>query len=194
MRRAYREKVNAGLCAYSGCDQPSEAGRRMCRHHRNKMSAYSKSAMRRRVAEGLCRMQGCLNDQVPGKTYCQTHLGVLRRWDKRLREQGLCRGCRRPAITGHRHCRECTLKEIARKQVTTVDVLKSIWTGVCPYSGRQIEIGVNAHLDHKVARANGGGNEVANLQWVHAEVNVAKHKLTEDQFRQLIIDCHQHLV
>ena len=49
-------------------------------------------------------------------------------------------------------------------------------------------------IDHKVARSHGGTANADNLQWVHKEVNMAKHALTEEQFRRLIWDCYKNLL
>ena len=192
-KRVYHEKVSKGLCTRIGCSNNAEPGKRMCQNHLDALAAYNIAVSRSRAINGLCRRHGCPNAPVDGKTYCQSHLDNLKQQDLAIKAKGQCRRCRRlPPINGQRRCRECAIKEIALRWGTTYEVLTSIWTGVCPYSGRQIEVGVNASLDHKVARANGGTNNKENLQWVHSEVNTAKHSLTEEQFQRLIADCYRN--
>ena len=192
---AYHKKVDNGKCVFSGCHVRAEAGKRMCRKHREQARRKTSDRIRNQKKNGLCQQPGCRNIPAPGRARCQPCLDYRKREDASTMAKGLCLGCRRvPALTNHRRCRECMIRRVADRWGTTVEVLKSIWTGVCPYSGRKLEIGVNAHLDHKIARCRGGCNKADNLQWVHAEVNLAKHKLTEEQFRQLITDCYQHRI
>lgn len=42
-----------------------------------------------------------------------------------------------------------------------------------------------AHLDHIVPLSEGGDNSIANLQWLHEDVNTAKGTMTQQQFVEM---------
>ena len=71
-----------------------------------------------------------------------------------------------------RYCEPCFFKNISNKNFRTTKrwkELRDILIGQnygCAYSGVQLIPGVNAQLDHLVARNNGGDNHMENLQWV----------------------------
>ena len=52
----------------------------------------------------------------------------------------------------------------------------------CVYTGRRLEIGGNASIDHKIPRSRGGEDVIENLQWVDWQVNRAKTDMTHDEF------------
>lgn len=58
----------------------------------------------------------------------------------------------------------------------------------CVYSGRILELGINASVDHKIPKFKGGTDDISNLQWVDANVNVSKNCLGEEEFFRLIQD------
>jgi 5-methylcytosine-specific restriction endonuclease McrA len=72
------------------------------------------------------------------------------------------------------------------------DLLES-QNGRCVYTGRKISIGVDAWLDHKVPRNQGGGFEIENLQWVHRDANRMKTDLLEPQFFQMVKEIYEKL-
>ncbi|MDE2354780.1 MAG: HNH endonuclease [Betaproteobacteria bacterium] len=67
--------------------------------------------------------------------------------------------------------------------------LAMIWKvqrGRCALTGRRLDRA--AQLDHKLAKARGGGDELANLQWLCEEANLAKRALTDSEFVALCSD------
>lgn len=58
--------------------------------------------------------------------------------------------------------------------------------GLCALTGRKM--GRDAQIDHILPKARGGTDEVANLQWVCAEANLAKRNLTDAEFHALCAD------
>lgn len=73
-------------------------------------------------------------------------------------------------------------------RATPADLWK-LWKaqrGLCALTGRRLDR--SAQLDHKVPRARGGGDELANLQWLSPEANLAKRDLTDDEFAALCGD------
>jgi 5-methylcytosine-specific restriction endonuclease McrA len=65
---------------------------------------------------------------------------------------------------------------------------------VCPYSGRKLEVGRNLSLDHRIAKSNGGTNDLDNLQWVDRYVNLAKHDMSENDFLALVKDIYDYRI
>ena len=61
--------------------------------------------------------------------------------------------------------------------------LAAVWKlqrGLCALTG--IKLNRNAQLDHIHPKAKGGKDDVGNLRWVCAEVNLAKRDLTDEEF------------
>lgn len=67
--------------------------------------------------------------------------------------------------------------------------LASLWRhqrGLCALTGRKMDR--TAQVDHILPRARGGSDDLANLQWVCVEANLAKRDLTEAEFAVLCAD------
>ena len=67
--------------------------------------------------------------------------------------------------------------------------LAALWKsqrGRCALTGRRLDR--TAQLDHRVAKARGGGDEITNLQWLCEEANLAKRALTDAEFIALCSD------
>lgn len=76
------------------------------------------------------------------------------------------------------------------KDRATTEDLAALWKrqrGRCTLSGRRL-FRENAHLDHRTAKARGGGDEIGNLQWLDNEVNMAKRALSNSEFTRLCAD------
>lgn len=99
-----------------------------------------------------------------------------------------------------RYCEECFFKNISNRHFRTTKKwgeLKSIiekQNYICPYSGVKLTIGVNAWLDHIVARNKNGKTEIGNLQWVHSIVNRMKSDFSEEEFLQFIEAIYFHKI
>lgn len=79
--------------------------------------------------------------------------------------------------------------KLAGPDKATARDLATLWKlqrGRCALTGRRLDR--TAQLDHKTARARGGGDQVANLQWLCAEANLAKRALTDAEFIALCRD------
>lgn len=67
----------------------------------------------------------------------------------------------------------------------------------CALSGRPLHPGVAA-LDHIEALSIGGGNEIANLQWLHKDINAAKNTMGNVEFiamcREVVAMADKQLV
>ena len=74
------------------------------------------------------------------------------------------------------------MRAVKLKGVTARD-LAALWRaqrGHCALTGRRLDR--TAQLDHKIARARGGTDEIGNLQGLCEEANLAKRALTDEQF------------
>ncbi len=61
--------------------------------------------------------------------------------------------------------------------------LASLWRrqrGLCALSGQRLDR--SAHVDHIIPKTRGGTDDIANLQWLCLEVNMAKRAMLQDEF------------
>lgn len=83
------------------------------------------------------------------------------------------------------------LYDAAKRNLTwalTPEYLWDLWlsqNGLCAYTGRQLQHGINASLDR---RDNTLGYVVGNVQWVHRDINRMKSDFIEEDFVQLCKD------
>lgn len=71
----------------------------------------------------------------------------------------------------------------------TPQQLAALWwrqRGMCALTGRKLDR--SAQLDHKIPKARGGGDEIANLQWLCQEANYGKRAMTDAEFIALCRD------
>ena len=54
--------------------------------------------------------------------------------------------------------------------------------GKCAYSGREMQLGQDAELDHIIPKTRGGKTELNNLQWTIKVVNRLKKNSLEHEF------------
>lgn len=112
-------------------------------------------------------------------------------WRKRRKQQGLCADCADgQAVHGTVRCLRCTLKKHAKhhlghrarwKELAELFVQQG---GRCAYTGVKLKMGVNASVDHVVARSVAPEREhdITNLKWVHVDVNKAKGALSLEEY------------
>jgi 5-methylcytosine-specific restriction endonuclease McrA len=75
------------------------------------------------------------------------------------------------------------------EDAATFLALARLWKeqrGLCAITGRRLDR--TAEIDHRLPRARGGGDNIANLQWVTREANRAKRDLTDAEFVALCSD------
>lgn len=175
------------------------------RHQRCKRCVASK----RRASVAKLRAAGCCVDcggpqRHAGAPKCErcherhkTHVAALRR---RRIDAGLCSsaGCPAPQVPGGTRCTRCALKAIVRLNLggaRTPDELLRLFaeqSGRCALTGRALTIGVNASIDHVHQKSNGGGHELSNLRWVLTAANIARAKMTDDEFIAMCRDVVAH--
>jgi len=180
--------IDAGRC--SSCGSGSVVvGRKTCKPCQARSKSNSVTRRRACKATGRCVACGFPTDKKLCKP-CQDKKVVSERARRdSLRSQGKCVWC-----TGERDtpkgslCSYCCLKGAARSWLDgahRADDLKQLLEDQnfkCPYTGRSLEIGRNAVIDHINPRSRGGGGDLKNLQWVDDEVNRAKTSMTHEEF------------
>lgn len=61
---------------------------------------------------------------------------------------------------------------------------KLIEQPTCLYTNDKLIPGVNCHLDHRIPLSRGGQRlNINNLQWVSRRYNMAKHDMTDEEFK-----------
>ena len=137
-----------------------------------------------RVKCGSCR-------ELAKKTY--------ERAKKRCKDRNLCLDCGKWfCLDGNARCKICYLKRVAHKRLGSTSKWKEIdglfeqQSGLCPYTGIPLQLGLNAELDHKVPKSKGGTDDVLNLQWVYSKVNTMKWNNDEGDFLSLVKLVYEH--
>ena len=142
----------------------------------------------RRKAAGLC--SDCSQPAREGKSRCQVcHDKCMERRQARI-DSGQCVSCSNNSLPNHQKCKVCVVKA-ATYQATgsrkNWEAVLGLFTGQCAVSGLPIEIGKNAHLDHRLPKSTHPEliADLTNLQWVHRDVNYAKRNLHPQLFLEL---------
>lgn len=83
--------------------------------------------------------------------------------------------------------RAMKLRGSGRAKFTDLARLWKQQRGRCALTGRRLNR-ENAHLDHIIAKARGGSDEVSNLRWLCTEANLARRELSDAEFVTLCSD------
>jgi len=156
----------------------------------DKSNLCKRCAKRERV-DGMARCQECREAAVKFSQNKRIY------WVK----NNLCAGCGKPAIVIKKStkCEDCWFKSVQRKYAKTTkgwEDIKELFYSQdkkCAYTGRDMVIGENLSIDHKIARSVGGKHKIDNLQWIDFTVNKMKQNLKEEDFFQLIREIHSNI-
>lgn len=193
-RRKQGERAKQNLCA--DCNSPRLPQCSRCQKCLDRYRQLNTLKTKIRREKGLCGICGKPNDS--DKMNCEDCRSRLYSRTKQTRQQradaGLCSGCGETPelVPGKAVCLLCHMKERSVSIFGTIaeaQALLDLWeaqNGVCPYTGLQLTLGVDAHLDHIVPLSKRGANAVGNLQWVHKDVNEMKAHFTEEEFLRLV--------
>lgn len=189
-----------GLCIDCGSPKMEKS----CRCQRcRKRNIDACAARRARFKEaGLCIKCG-KSPPNDGNTKCAKCLDrQMNAYRRRLKTHSTsnkqCLDCGNIAIG--RFCETCHLKRVSVKRTGTVsnwELLQEkfrLQNGICPYTGKEITIGVDAALDHIVPKSLGGTDELSNLQWVLDKANEMKWNYAEAEFLDLIRLIYEHRI
>lgn len=111
---------------------------------------------------------------------------------------GCCAFCDKKRVN-NRLCLEHFLKFTSKSHFKTSkrhqDLLNLFneQNGKCPYSGRELTLGIDASLDHIVPKCREGLNDIENLQWVYGPINFMKQDMLHEEFLNMIFEIHKNL-
>lgn len=191
----------------------SKACCNLCRK-KNSISASNskKSARETRILEGLCvkcggvrdnKTQSCNKCRDKFNQYQRGRLEKLspgkrvriRELNKTLREErvalGVCLTCGGELVGKVKTCLTCTIKNHTRKATGTTSHWEKIKLKLeeqnfkCFYTGEDLQIGLNASIDHIIPRSSSkypGDENLDNLVWATRDINRIKNDMAVDRF------------
>lgn len=122
--------------------------------------------------------------------------GVTEKWNSKRRARWQFY-----KIRYKQYCQEFKVKHFFRWRAwhwphgkVTARELFNLWhrqRGRCPLSGRKL--GRDAHLDHIVPKCSGGHGQISNLRWLDPTVNMMRHNLSDEQFRQMCAQITEYI-
>lgn len=118
-------------------------------------------------------------------------------WYARKKQTNTCLKCHEPA-TVKMYCEKHWYIIIARatlknsKMASALKELLEKQNYSCALTGRALQIGINASIDHIVPTSKGGSHSIENLQWVDLNVNYSKTDLLQEEFIQLAREIVEH--
>jgi hypothetical protein len=204
------QKLAQGLCPRCGINPPIK-DRISCIECLKKSAQELRCIRAKKKKEGKCNK--CSKKAIPDRRLCQAHQDESLAYNRKLIEDrrldGVCEKCgRNKAIENTSRnkgcfCEECYLKVVAASHLGSAKMwgqLVELATSdlTCPYTGYKLKIGVNASLDHIIPKAQGGGNEKTNLQFVYCheafDVNRMKGEMTENEFKCAIKIIYENML
>jgi len=117
--------------------------------------------------------------------------------------QGICGRCMQDELLPNGAlCQTCWFKQTAIPRMGSVEKYRELQAkfeeqrGVCPYTGRNLVLGLNTSLDHirPVSLFPELKDDLDNLVFVDTSANLAKNTLSVEEFKQLVIDLYATLV
>lgn len=170
---ANREKkakwLSSGLCPC--CAKPQDGNAKLCSRCYTTKKRSNDAYIERRTQQGRCVACGTADNVVPA------------------------------TLATRPHCEACCFKRTAHNatgkwsQGQLLGELFERQGRRCAYTGRTLELGVNASLDHKLPRSRHPElrADPNNLQWVDASINSMKHDMTHEEFVAVCCDVARHL-
>lgn len=188
-KKTQDERRAEGLCP--ACGTPPETGA-YCTLCRVKSATFGRIYRTQRKNVGRC--VHCPSPADEGSvmcTPCRLRVTVATKaLTKRRREQGLCSWCETKATVG-RHCTRCWFRAASIRLVGTFELGDGLMAlfhsqqGRCFYTGRVLEPGRNASIDHQMPRTRISGDAqhaMINLRWVDLQINRAKQDMSHEEF------------
>jgi hypothetical protein len=195
-----KEKYQDGTCNRCNVNE-CISGRKCCKECSSNFRTKAKKRRDKKREIGLCIKCGTRKATTP-HVKCDVCLNKQKKYwhtltNKRQKNK-LCIDCGGTRSYHGKFCETCYLKKRAIKffsDVTKWVELKNLFVkqnGKCPYTGRLLTIGVDAELDHIVAKSKGGDENINNLQWTYAPVNTMKWNWNESDFLTTIKEIYEY--
>lgn len=211
-KKKYEQNKLNNICVRCG-KRPPEKNKHMCEECLNYIGNHFKNTRIKRKKTGLCAECG---QPAIKNNLCEAHskkriIQIRQNKEKRKlrRSAGLCENCGNVNVLSRHidktiYCESCYLKTMSRKHFGTSfhwKDLKQLFekNHICPYTGNNLKLGVNASLDHKIPKNAGGDNSLENLQFIYSDgdfdqngfhggfdVNIMKGTITDEKFRKVI--------
>ncbi len=209
----YEKKKSKNLCAHCGnsvvtnkalCDECLSDGanrakiRASNRRNVGNCIECDKAAVERNLCEHHLQRRQQQIQQTKEKRACR-------------RQNGFCEECGGAAVNSTDrkmvNCKNCYLKRVCRGQIAKKRLNETIkWQElddlfskkpICPYTGIELQMGVNASVDHVVPIDSGGDKGLENLQFVYCsgnfDVNLMKGTMTDSEFKEAIKVLYHHM-
>lgn len=114
-------------------------------------------------------------------------------WSKKQLDSGLCRFCKNVHLNGQKVCAICYLKVLAKNNLNSRELGEKLYLKLieqdykCYLTGNDIEIGVNASIDHVIPRSKNPDlqHDIDNIKWCDKRVNLMKKDLLIDEFFEI---------
>lgn len=195
------QRRESGLCIY--CANPqSENSICMCEACIERSRVNQKKRRKKFRDAGLCIKCG---KKAPSDKHskCEDCLDLqMNAYRERRKSQKtnkrLCLDCGIQIGDSGRVCQDCHVKRVSVKRTGSVanwEMLKKKFhdqKGLCPYSGKQLTLAIDADLDHIVPKSMGGKDQLQNLQWVWSKVNQMKWNLVEQEFLDIVKSIYKN--
>ena len=71
------------------------------------------------------------------------------------------------------------------KKYKELEILFQKQNGICPYTGKKLQLGIDTSIDHIIPKSRGGSKDISNLQWVYYKANFMKQDMFTNEFIEL---------
>lgn len=139
----------------------------------------------------------------PFDSYCKKcRLIIGKKYYQKSIDAGKCPYCSKKSLEHTVHCFVCYFKNLSYKTFgnskSWVKIAEVVYKQnyICPYTGDKLIPGLNMSLDHIIPHK---GNkrlkaDINNLQFVRYEINMAKHKMSHDEFIKMCKKVYDYMV
>lgn len=186
-------KISKNICRSCGRSiAPNSKSR--CINCMNKNNIFSNKKRLMRLANKICTKCGIklnTNNTLCGKCLEKMKIVNKIRHDNCMLT-GQCTKCKNLALPHITLCESCWFKTKSRRitgSSSNANIIKELLIKQeykCTYTNKQLIIGINASIDHKIPISLGGSSSIENLHWVDRRINTAKRNLTHDEFKAMI--------
>lgn len=221
-RQLRQRRKERGVCINCGNERGQNGTGTMCRTCADKTSSRTRELNEERYGErrkrGLCTRCGNLPGEDGTKTLCRPCADRANAANDRHKEKhgkpckayvcvdGVCVTCGKDNGNrdGYSACETCNFKVWAYHILGSFDrwtELKTVWDrqgGICPYTGIQLEIGVDASPDHikPISRFPELKDDLTNIEFIQHQINFMKRDATKEEFLDIVrlIGLNLHLI
>jgi 5-methylcytosine-specific restriction endonuclease McrA len=123
-----------------------------------------------------------------------------KKWSEKQLKKGLCMWCNNPKLKHQKKCSKCYVRICAQNALNNgklgEEVLGLLFAQnfKCFYSGRNIELGLNAQIDHIMSKSKYPNKitDLENIVWCHEDINRMKNNFDKEYFIQTCKEIAKH--